>query len=416
MLFLVTVISYVDRQSFAVAAPVLLKELELSQTQYGAITSAFLICYAVGQALGGRLIDTLGTKRALAAAVFFWSIAAVLHAFGRGFYSFMALRAVLGLFESANFPAAIKGISEWFPNAERSMATGIFLAGASFGAMIAPPLLGAAIHHWGWQEAFVVSGLVGFVWLFVWRRFYALPETHPAIAPDERAYILEHRPPLRRDGKKAPVGALLRQRPVIGLMLARFVGDNIFLFYTFWLPLYLSKERGLNLLEIGYFAWIPFLFTDLGSLAAGWVATRLMRAGLSLDATRKLMLLVAAVLVPCSMFSLLVENTFAAVLLIGCAMFFNQFKTITVVGLPGDLFSPRDVATVWGFLGAAGSFGGFLFSPIIGWSVDNFSFTPVFVAVSISPAIVMAIILIFIPRIDEARAKIAAEEQARDGG
>jgi ACS family hexuronate transporter-like MFS transporter len=311
----------------------------------------------------------------------------------------MGLRAALGFFESANYPAAAKAISEWFPARERSLAIGILLAGASFGAMVAPPLLSNAVEYLGWQEAFVFSGLIGVFWLWFWNRDYFSPERHPRISVLERDFIMRERAPEAPDSDRPAVLSLLRRRTVIGLLLARFFGDNILIFYTFWLPLYLSKERGLNLLEIGYFAWIPFLFTDLGSLAGGWIATRMMSAGVSLDATRKLMLLAAALLVPLSVLALQVESTLGAMLMIGVALFFNQFKAISISSLPSDLYPSRDVATIWGYLGAAGSLGAFLFSPAIGWAVDKVSFTPVFVAVAASPAVVLVIVLTFIPRI-----------------
>ncbi|MEM6832028.1 MAG: MFS transporter [Pseudomonadota bacterium] len=399
LLFVVTVINYIDRQSLAVASPVILEEFGLTTAQYGVITSAFLIAYAIGQALSGQIIDRLGVKKAFSLAVFFWSLACMAHAVGRGFASFLTARAVLGLFESANHPSAIKTISLWFPKLERSLGVGIFLAGASLGAAIAPPLLGTIIFYFGWQMAFVVSGLLGFVWIALWLAFFHLPKDHPSISSSEREYILAGQDGANGEAKRPPLKAMLARRDVIGLMLARFFGDNIFLFYTFWLPVYLSQDRGLNILEIGYFAWVPFVFTDLGSLTAGWFGGKLMKMGFSLNASRKIMLWIAAALVPMSFFAVWVDEVLLAVLLIGFAMFFNQFKSVVVVGLPADLYPSHYVATIWGFLGAAGSLGGFIVSPIIGYVVESYSFVPVFIAISFFPALSALIITLFVPQI-----------------
>lgn len=399
MLFLVTVINYIDRQSMSVAAPVLKDEFDITNEQYGLITSAFLFTYAIGQAVSGRLIDKFGVKRALGWAVTLWSLACMLHAFGRGYVSFAVLRGILGSFEAFNHPSAIKAISEWFPASERSIGVGIFLAGASFGAIIAPPLLGAAIFYVGWQFSFLLAGFIGFVWLIIWLKYYQAPEMHPSLSADERHYILDGRGDALMQQARPPIWSLLKHKEVLGIALARCVGDNIFLFFTFWLPIYLADVRGLDILGIAAFAWIPFVFTDVGSLVAGWFSSRLIKAGLSINAARKTMLAIAAVLVPISIFAVWADDVFIAVMIIGCAMFFNQFKSVTTVGLPADLFPARDVATVWGFLGAAGSLGGALAQPWIGWAVDTYSFTPVFIVIALTPAMVMGIIMIFVPNV-----------------
>ncbi len=399
LLFVVTVINYVDRQSMSVAAPVLKEEFSITNEQYGLITSAFLVTYGLGQAISGRIIDKYGVKRALGWAVTLWSLACMSLAFGRGYVSFAVLRGILGGFESFNHPSAIKAIAEWFPASERSIGVGIFLAGASFGAIIAPPLLGAAIFYAGWQASFILAGLIGFVWLVVWLRYYESPETHPGLAPAERSHILDGRGAALMQEKKPPIWSLLKHKEVAGLALARAIGDNIFLFFTFWLPIYLADARGLDILGIAAFAWIPFVFTDIGSLVAGWFSAKLIQLGLSVNAARKTMLGIAACLVPISIFAIWAESAFGAVMIIGCAMFFNQFKSVTTVGLPADLFPARDVGTVWGFLGAAGSLGGALVQPWIGWAVDTYSFTPVFIVIALTPAMVMGIILVTVPNV-----------------
>ena len=186
LLCLVTAISYVDRQALSVAAPVVRDEFHLTNTQYGWIAYAFLMAYALGQLVLGPLIDRLGTRRSFTLAVVWWSVAAMLHALGRGFVSFFALRALLGVTEAVNFPAALKAVAEWFPKHERSLATGIVTAGTGIGAIVAPPLVGLLIHFYGWQAAFLVPGAVGFLWVIAWKRWFHPPEIHPTITPAER--------------------------------------------------------------------------------------------------------------------------------------------------------------------------------------------------------------------------------------
>jgi ACS family hexuronate transporter-like MFS transporter len=270
MLCVITTINYLDRQALSVAAPVLMEEFSISNTQYGWIGSAFLFAYALGQLLTGPLIDRLGTKRGFKLAVVMWSVAGLLHIFSRGFWSLFSLRGLLGLGEAANFPAALKAIAEWFSRAERSMAVGVLTVGPGLGSVLAPPFLGSLIYYLGWQWAFIVPGVLGFIWVWWWRRMYHLPEVHPRLSPKELALILEGREEAAAESVTRRLTDFLRYREVWGLMLSRFVSDGAFYFFVLWLPAYLASERGFNIIEIGLFAWIPFLAADLGSLAGGW--------------------------------------------------------------------------------------------------------------------------------------------------
>ncbi len=260
LLSAVTMIGYVDRLALSVAAPVVRREFGFTNEQYGLITLAFLLCYSVGQLLLGPVIDRLGSKRSLSLAVLWWSIASMLHALGRGVGSFFAARALLGITEAVNFPAAYKVIAEWFPKAERSFASGFVTAGTGLGAIVAPPLIAFliasfdALHArgWspvqGWQAAFIVPGLLGIAWLWIWKRFFHLPELHPRIGADELALVLAGRPALAPvAAQRRPLGAeasayfrqmahWFRYRQTWGLALARFTGDGAFYFFAFWIP------------------------------------------------------------------------------------------------------------------------------------------------------------------------------------
>ena len=406
LLCLITTINYIDRQALTVAAPLLMEEFSISASQYGLITSGFLFAYGFGQLICGPLIDRLGSKRAFSLAVIAWSIAGMLHAFGRGFVSFFSFRVLLGLTEAANFPAATKAIAEWFPQSERSLAVGIFTMGPGLGAIIAPPLIAGIIMLWGWQAAFLIPGAIGFVWLILWNKWFHLPADHPGLPDDERRFILANTESARTvsDDKPAqderPWYWSLRYKEVWGLMISRFVSDGAFYFFVFWLPLYLTQERGFDLKAIALFAWIPFLAVDIGGITGGYLGKILIDKGMSLDRSRKLVIWVGAVLVLAAMPAASTDSAGLALALIAVAMFAIQFKASSMFTLPADLFPARDVGTVWGMYGAVGSFGGMVFSSLAGWTIDNYSWTPLFVAAACMHIVSAALINVFVPRIE----------------
>jgi ACS family hexuronate transporter-like MFS transporter len=406
LLCLITTINYIDRQALTVAAPLLMEEFSISATQYGWITSGFLFAYGFGQLICGPLIDRLGSKRAFSLAVIAWSIAGMLHAVGRGFASFFSFRVLLGLTEAANFPAATKAIAEWFPQSERSLAVGIFTMGPGLGAIIAPPLIAGIIMLWGWQAAFLIPGAFGFIWLILWKRWFHLPADHPGLPADERQFILANTESVpvsdsdNPDGDGRPWYWSLRYREVWGLMLSRFVSDGAFYFFIFWLPLYLTLERGFDLKAIALFAWIPFLAVDIGGITGGYLGKRLIDKGMSLNKSRKLVIWIGAVLVLAAMPAASTESAALALGLIAIAMFAIQFKASSMFALPADLFPARDVGTVWGMYGAVGSFGGMVFSSLAGWTIDHYSWTPLFVAAGCMHIVSAIVINVFVPRIE----------------
>ena len=417
-------IGYVDRLALAVAAPVIRKEFGFTNEQYGLITLAFLLCYAFGQLLLGPVIDRLGSKRALSLAVLWWSVASMLHALGRGVGSFFAARAFLGITEAANFPAAFKVIAEWFPRAERSFAAGFVTAGTGIGAIVAPPLIVFLISSFnalhaqgispirGWQAAFIVPSLLGFAWVWLWNRHFHLPEHHPHINTAERTLVLRDRPTVktelrpRQDSILGEVSAYFRQlahwfryRQTWGLVLARFAGDGAFYFFAFWIPNYLNDVRGFGLREIAWAAAIPFVFADAGALLGGWTGQRLIRGGLSVNASRKLMIWSGALLVPLALPAVYVDSSLLAVLFMGLGIFAIQVKSASLFAVPTDLFPTTAVGTVWGASGAAGSLAAAFSQPVIGWTIDHYSYEPVFIAVSLMHVVSAAIVTILIRRI-----------------
>lgn len=400
LLCLITTINYIDRQALTVAAPLLMDEFAISNADYGLITSGFLFAYGLGQMLCGPVVDRLGTKRAFALAVAAWSIAGMLHAWGRGLVSFFTFRVLLGLTEAANFPVALKAIAEWFPRSERSLAVGILTVGPGLGAIVAPPLIALLISVWGWQAAFLVPGAIGFVWLLVWQAWFYSPADHPHLPGRERELILRD----VGEPEPAPVDRpwywCLRYPEVWGLMLSRFVSDGAFYFFVFWLPIYLTSQRGFDLTDIALFAWIPFLAVDIGGLAGGWLGKVFVDRGASIDQARKRVIWIGALLVPASLPAVAAESWVVALALIAVAMFAIQFKASSLFAVPADLFPARDVGTIWGLFGAVGSFGGMAFSGLAGWTIDQYSWTPLFVAVALMHIVSAALVNGFIPRIE----------------
>jgi ACS family hexuronate transporter-like MFS transporter len=401
MLCAVTTIGYVDRLALSVAAPLVRREFGFTNEQYGLITFAFLATYAAGQLLLGPVIDRLGSRRSLSLAVTWWSIASGLHALAAGVGGFFAARAALGLTESVNFPAAYKVVAEWFPRTERSLASGFITAGTGLGAIIAPPLIAGLIalfDGWhgrglspveGWQAAFIVPALLGIGWVWLWKRLLDAPGPGP-LAPATAG----------AGARFAELARWFRYRQTWGLALARFSGDGAFYFLAFWIPSYLADVRGFGLAQIAWAAAIPFVFADLGALAGGYAGQRLIRAGWSVDASRKTMIWAGALLVPLALPAVYVESPVLAVLCMGLGIFGIQVKSASLFAVPTDLFPPAAVGTVWGASGAAGSLAAALSQPVIGWTIDRYSYEPVFVAVALMHIVSATCVMVFIRRVE----------------
>jgi ACS family hexuronate transporter-like MFS transporter len=394
LLFLATVINYVDRQTLSVLAPMLRDQFHMSNTDYSRIVFAFLLAYMIMQSGSGRLMDWLGTRTGMALTVAWWSVAAMLHAAAGSVLSFGVFRFLLGMGEAGNWPGGVKAVSEWFPAKERAFATGFFNSGSTVGAIIAPPLVTWIALRWDWQTAFLMTGSLGFFWVVLWLVFYRSPQEHPWLGERERAYILAGQP--AGDADSAPKirwVALLGYRQVWGLVLARMMADPVWWFYVFWLPEYLKRERNFSMVMIGYFAWIPFLTADIGCLTGGAISGWLIRRGCPVLKARKIVMSVSAALMLSGIPAVLVESPAAAIALISLATFSYSNWAPNVLTLPADLFPKGVVASVSGLSGTGAALGGMLFTLIIGKVVDHFSYVPVFVAAGILPLIAASFIL-----------------------
>jgi ACS family hexuronate transporter-like MFS transporter len=383
LIFFATLINYIDRLTVSVLAPVITRDLGLTNTQFGGILTWFLLAYTISQGLSGKLYDRIGTKRGFVYSILVWSIAAMAHAFARGLASLSVFRFVLGLGEAGNWPGAAKTIAEWFPIRERAFGMAIFNSGAAIGSIVAPPLIVWLSVTFGWQTTFLVTGSLGFVWLVFWLLFYQTPARHNWLSDQERALIQEGQraagPPVDEPATSLRWRDLLTYRQVWGIVLARFLTDPIWWLYISWLPKYLADARGFSLVKIGLFAWVPYLAADAGSLSGGWFSGHLIARGWSVDRSRKLIILIAALLMPAGIFAAFAQNAMVALALIGVVLFGFQVWINNVQTLPSDFFPDRAVGSVAGLGGTGAGIGSMIFIFTTGWVVDHFSYVPILV-------------------------------------
>ena len=376
LLFLVTVVNFIHRQTLSVVAPVLREQLHLTNTDYGRIVSAFMFGMMVGEFPVGWLMDRIGVRDGFSLSVGWWSLAAGLHTFARTVLQFSAARFWMGSGECGNFSGGMKVVAEWFPAQERAFAVGVFNAGAMIGSLITPPLIVYITLNFGWRMAFLGPSILGFVWLILWRRMYRPLRCHPRVSQAEREYILAGLP---RVGPPPANRELLRHRPAWGLILCRLLVGPVIQFYWFWMPAYLYQARGLSLAAIGMFTWIPYLFGDLGSVGGGWVAGYLMRRGMSLPAARLGTMWAGAACCALSVCVTLAPSVATAMGLICLVMLGHTALSANMFAAISDIFPEGAVGRVTGLTGIAGGVSGLLFPLLTGYLVDKLSFAPVFV-------------------------------------
>ena len=383
LVFLATLINYIDRLTISVLAPEIIRDLHLDRFQYGSIATWFLLAYTISQALSGKLYDRIGTRRGFSISILIWSLAAMAHSIARGLFSLSLFRFILGLGEAGNWPGAAKTVAEWFPVRQRALGLGIFNSGAAIGSIVAPPLIVWLQLQFGWKATFIVTGILGLIWLGLWLLFYDKPERHRWLRPEEYELIREGAE--QHDAGTAKASKvrwrdLLVYRQVWGIVIARFFTDPIWWLYITWLPLYLSDARGFDLRKIALFAWVPYVAADAGSLLGGWLSGFLISRGWSVDRARKVVIIFAALLMPAGIFAAFAKSPIAALLLIGVVLFGFQVWINNVQTLPSDFFSSREVGSVAGLGGTGAGLGAMLFTLTTGWVVQHFSYVPILVA------------------------------------
>ncbi len=383
LVMLGAVINYLTRSSLAVAAPTLLKELDISTAEYSYITAAFQGAIML-QPLCGYVLDVIGLKFGYAMFAVAWSIICMLHGFATNWQTLAVLRGLLGLAEGSANPAGMKAVSEWFPAKERGMAGGIYNIGASFGSMLAPPLVVWAILHYNWQSAFVITGALGLVWVAIWLLLYDAPARHRRLSKSEAQHIAagqeQH---LEGDGKRPSVSSIIRQRNFWGIALPRFLADPAWGTLAFWVPLYLTTVRGFDLKQIAMFAWLPFLAADLGCLFGPTVVLWLQKRGVRLINARRGAFTLGAIMMMGVAFVGFVDDAYAAIALLSLAGFAHQTLSVTVITMSSDLFRRNEVATVAGMCGTFGNLGLLIFSLLIGGLMSSVGYTPFFVSLAV---------------------------------
>jgi ACS family hexuronate transporter-like MFS transporter len=401
MLLAATTINYIDRQVLGVLAPFLQEQIGWNEIEYGYIVTAFQAAYAIGLLCAGAIIDRFGTRIGYAISIGVWSLAAMSHALATGVISFAAARFALGLGEAGNFPSAIKTVAEWFPRRERALATGIFNSGSNIGAIVAPLLVPVVATLWGWQAAFLCTGLLSALWLIAWLLTYRTPEQHPGMSAAELAYIRSDaaEPPTR-----LPWMQILRYRQAWAFIAAKFMTDPIWWFFLFWLPKFLHAEYGLTLLGLGAPLIAIFVCADVGSIAGGWLAGRLIRRGWSVNRARKSAMAACALAVVPIVFAAGADNLWLAVALIGLATAGHQGWSANVFTLASDLFPRAAVASVVGVGGFAGAVGGMLIANFVGFLLQaTGSYVPVFLVAGSAYLLALAVVHVLAPRLEPAQ-------------
>lgn len=387
LIFLATLINFVNRLTVSVLAPVITEQLGLSNTEFASITTSFLIAYTLSQSLSGKLYDRIGTKRGFTVSIVVWSLASMAHALARGLTGLNCCRFVLGLGEAGNWPGAAKVIAEWFPVRQRALGMGIFNSGASIGSVVAPPLIVALNALAGWQATFLAVGVIGFGWLALWLWFYDTPERHPWITAEELALIQKDRESAK-GARPIPWRELLRHREVWAIVISRFFADPVWWLYITWLPLYLYKVHGFSLKQIGLFAWLPYVAADAGSLCGGWASGFLIGRGWSVNRARKTVIVAGMLMASAGILAAVAENAMAALALIAVVLFGFQSWINNVQTLPSDWFPERAVGSVTGLGGTGAGMGAILFTQTTGFVVDRFhSYTPILAAAGLLPVL-----------------------------
>ncbi len=400
LLFFATTINYVDRAVLGVLAPTLRTEIGWTDQEYGYISAAFTLAYAIGFIIAGWFIDKVGTRIGYSVYLTLWSLAAAAHALVRSAFGFGVARFALGIGESGNFPAAIKTVAEWFPKKERALATGIFNAGSNVGAVLAPLVVPWIALTWGWQEAFIFTGLAGLIWVAFWLPVYRRPAEHPKLSKTELAHI-ESDPP--DPPAKIAWVRLLQLKQTWAFASGKFLTDAIWWFYLFWFPLFMNDRFGVDLRTIGPPMIIVYLLADVGSVGGGWFSSFLMKRNWTVNAARKTAMLVCAILILPVALAPHVSGEWVAVMLIGVAAAAHQGFSANIFTLTSDMFPRKAVGSVVGIGGFAGAMGGFFMNLGAGWLKQNTgSYEIMFAIAGIVYLLALLIMHLLVPKLEPA--------------
>lgn len=415
---LATVINYIDRQTLNVLwatsmGEELYPDLDADGRKaiYATISGIFVLAYAFGQAIFGKIFDWIGTRLGFALSIGVWSIATALHAFGKGVVSLSIFRGLLGVAEAGNWPGAAKANAEWFPTKERALAQGIFNSGAAIGGLVSIPIIGFLALRYSWQAIFVIVGIIGLVWLIPWLYLVkAPPKKHPWITADEREYILSGQktsdPDIDDDAEKLSTKEILSHKESWGVIIASAAIDPIWWLFIFWIPTYLAEVYGMDVKGIAIYGWVPYVGAMIGAFFGGLLAQNRISAGWSVDKTRKFVITLGClIMLPALLAMSSPGGPTSAVLIMGVILFGFQTAIGNVQVLPADFFSSNSVGTLAGFAGMAAKFTAFALTILVPWLTQGGNYTPAFVVGAALAVIAMLSVWILCPKIEPLKPK-----------
>ena len=412
---LAAVINYIDRQAFGALWPDIAKELfpdmdaDGTKAIYGTISAVFILSYAAGQTIFGKIFDWIGTRIGFALSIGVWSIATMIHAFAKGMLSFSIFRSILGIAEAGNWPGAAKANAEWFPTKERAFAQGIFNSGAAVGGIVAYPIIGLLSVYLSWQAIFVCVGLIGFLWLLPWLYIVkSPPKSHPWLSDDEKQYILsgQKNQDIDKDGNyddgyNPNTGKLLKHKESWGVIIASAAIDPIWWLFIVWIPIYLNEVFGLNVKEIAFSAWVPYVGAMFGAWFGGLLAQNRLSSGWSVNKTRKMVITLGClIMIPCFFLLKAPGSAFNAVIIMAVLLFGFQTAIGNVQTLPSDMFSGKIVGTLSGFAGTAAKLAAFGLTALIPIITLGGNYTYAFLVGGALAAIALIAVWILCPKIE----------------
>lgn len=400
LIFIATVINYIDRTAFALLWPEMGEDLGMDKSDYAIMLNVFMACYAIGKFASGKLYDAIGTRLGFTVSIIVWSLASAFHAFARGVITLSIFRGLLGIGEAGNWPGAVKSNGEWFPIKERAIAQGIFNAGASIGNVIAPFVIVLLYSNFGWKTTYIVLGAVGLLWVIPWLFLNkSTPEKHPWVTTEERELILASRIDNGQSEKKTKslsLGEILSHKESWGVLTCRFFIEPIWWFFAGWMPIYLNDRFGLSIEQIAGTMWISYLMAACGSILGGMFSGRLMRSK-SVDTSRKLTIVLGGLLILIAfvgIITLVKENNFMLfIYFAGMALFGFQFAIGNIQTISSDLFRGPSVGTLAGLAGTVAAISPMIMNWFVG-RITTSSYTPAFVAITVS--VVLGVISVFV--------------------
>jgi MFS transporter, ACS family, hexuronate transporter len=410
LLFLATTVNYIDRQVISILKQnVILTWDGWSELQYGRVVGYFQLAYAVMMIFAGALIDRIGIRKGFAIAIVWWSLAAMGHALSGSVIAFGMARVLLGLGEAANFPASIKAIAEWFPRRERALATGIFNSGTNIGAVLTPIAVAWILETLGsWRWVFILTGMLGFLWLILWLWYYRSPETHPRVSRAELA-LIQAEPEKSAEKMSIPEmfrswAHLLKFRQTWAFAIGKGITDPVWWVWLFWVPGFLNQKFGVNIKDMWGPILVIYTMASVGSIGAGWLPAVMLKAGWSANAARKITMLICAVAVVPVIYAGITPNIWTAVLLIGLACGAHQGWSANIFTISSDLFPKRAIGSVVGIGGCVGGLGGYFISNIVGWVLNRNpdNYMPIFIIAGTIYLVALLVIHVLSPRLKPA--------------